>query len=85
MGGWQAYLHARGWRLNKKTIFIFDEAQSPLEDYCLWGAFFKELHMYKYLFAITFASYGIPKRRASMNPGPLLICFGDLQSRVTPY
>jgi hypothetical protein len=60
IGGWQAYLLARGWQQNKKRNFIFDEAQMSYEDVDLWGDFFKNIGIYEGPFAIAFASYGSP-------------------------
>ncbi|KAI0002424.1 hypothetical protein BJV74DRAFT_958410 [Russula compacta] len=63
IGGWRTYLHNKGYVEGRKTIFIFDEAQSSYKDSGLWLEFFKSIGDYSHLFAITFASYGSPSRR----------------------
>jgi len=74
---WQAHLLKHGWRQDKKTIFIFDEAQLSFEDFILWGEFFKELHNFDTPFAIAFASYGSPTTRFTIRGRPMFV--GDLQ------
>lgn len=60
IGGWKVYLQCKkGWDEDKKTIFIFDEAQMSYGD-SLWHQFFKNIKGYGNHFAIAFASYGSP-------------------------
>ena len=73
MGGWEAFLNAKGWKQGKKTFFIFDEAQMSYGDIDLWVGFFKELPSFKDQFAIAFASYGSPNSRISMGGTPIIV------------
>jgi hypothetical protein len=60
-GGWRAYLQReKGWEEGKKTVFIFDEAQTTYEDFDLWSVFFKSAVAYNDIFVIAFASFGSP-------------------------
>ncbi len=50
----------KGWVQNKRTFFIFDEAQLSYKDFDLWTVFFKNMQGSNDRFAIAFASYGSP-------------------------
>jgi predicted AAA+ superfamily ATPase len=58
-GGWERYLkYKRHWVEDKKTVFIFDEAQTSYADGALWNDFFKCIHDYPNRRAIAFVSFG---------------------------
>lgn len=81
IGGWQFYLRQKyGWVPGKKTVFIFDEAQTTYEDYSLWDEFIKNIQAYNDRFAIALASYGSPSSRIRIAGLPVVV--GDWQ-RVT--
>ena len=71
MGCYRDYLKEKGWVEGKKTVFIFDEAQLSYCDVPLWVTFFKSMHDYRDRRAITFASYGSPSSRISIEGTPI--------------
>ena len=73
MGGWEAFLRAKGWQQGRKPFFIIDEAQMSYGDIDLWVGFFKELPSFKDQFAIAFASYGSPNSRISVGGTPIIV------------
>ena len=71
-GGAYGYLYRRkGWVPEKKTVFIFDDAQMSYKNMELWNDFFKTMHGYNNCRAIAFTSYGSPTSRVYTQGTPL--------------
>jgi hypothetical protein len=71
-GGAYGYLSRRKrWVLEKKTVFIFNDAQMSYNDRQLWNDFFKTMHGYDKRRAIAFTSYGSPTSRVCKQGTPL--------------
>ena len=71
-GGAYGYLSRRKrWASDKKTLFIFDDAQMSYKDIQLWNDFFKTMHGYDKRRAIAFTSYGSPTLRVYKQGTPL--------------
>jgi hypothetical protein len=77
-GGAYSYLHKRKrWVPEKKTVFIFDDAQMSYRDRELWNDFFKTMHGYGNRRAIAFTSYGSPTSRVFEQGTPLEWAYGQ--------
>ena len=72
-GDSEMQLKLRGWVVQKKTVFIFDEAQTSYGDPDLWNNFFKSIHEYPHCRSIIFASYGSTTTRFTIRGTPILI------------